>query len=260
MSFETRDHVWEKVINALAAHPLGALVGPERMARLIGLNSLWRAYSSLAPGVEDFDARLLKALDIHWQVRGGDIGSIPSDGPLLVVGNHPSGGAEGLVAHAILAARRDDWRVIGNRLLSVVPEISARQIGVFQGGGNPLVLVEAARHLRAGGALLMFPAGTVAHWRVGKGYGEAPWHPSATGLARITGAVVQPLHFTVRTTLRWKFLSAVSRVARTALLPRELGDLRGETVLVDISAPLSDPRAAVNWFARRQRDDSRQLR
>ena len=245
---ELRHSVRDRALARIAQHPVGRMIGPARVARWAGLNPLWQAYAGLDAGAVDFEKRLLAALDIGWRIGEGTCAEIPRHGGLLIVGNHPTGGAEGLIAQALIGAVRDDWMVLGNRVIALLPELAHRQIGVSRGQADGIAMVAAARHLRQGGALLMFPAGTVAHWQPGRGYAEAPWHPSAAGLARLSGAVVQPLCFTARTTLRWKILSAISRTARTALLPRELLAQRGRTITVDIPAPMLDKKAIVNWF------------
>ena len=248
---DDRARVWERAISAMAGHPVIQRLGPVRIARLAGLADLWRVYSQMADNGGDFDARLLEALGVGWRVTEGDAAQIPATGPLLVVGNHPTGGAEGLIAQALLGRRRDDWRVIGNQMVATLPEYAARQIGVGLQADPGRAMIAAVRHLRAGGSLLMFPAGTVAHWQAGRGYAEAPWHPSAARLARLCGAAVQPLQFHAATTLRWKLLSAISRPARTVLLPRELLAQRGRTVDVAIQPLLTDPAAIATYFAAR---------
>ena len=248
---ELRHSVRDRAFARIAQHPVGRMVGPARVTRWAGLDPLWQAYASLDAGAVDFESRLLAALDIGWRIGEGTSATIPRQGGLLVVGNHPTGGAEGLIAQALIGAVRDDWRVLGNRTIALLPELANRQIGVNRRPANGIAMVEAARHLRQGGVLLMFPAGTVAHWQPGRGYAEAPWHPSAAGLARLSGATVQPLCFTACTTMRWKILSAISRTARTALLPRELLAQRGRTIIVDIAEPLLDEQASQDWFQTR---------
>ena len=243
-----RHAVRDRALARIAQHPVGRMIGPARVMRWAGLDPLWQAYAGLPMGAADFEKRLLAALNIGWRIGEGTSATIPRQGGLLVVGNHPTGAAEGLIAQALIGSVRDDWRVLGNRTIAVLPELAHRQIGVSPGQAESIAMVAAARHLRQGGALLMFPAGTVAHWQPGRGYAEAPWHPSAMGLARLSGAAVQPLCFTARTTLRWKILSAISRKARTALLPKELLAQRGRTIMLDVPAPVFDRKEIDKWL------------
>lgn len=92
------------------------------------------------------------------EVRGGPP---PAAGPLLVVANHP-----GLLDAAALATAiaRADLRIlaIARPFLRALPSIAAH---LFPVGATPAARIAAlraaARHLRAGGALLTFPAGRI---------------------------------------------------------------------------------------------------
>lgn len=240
--------VWNNILRAIAQHPVAAVLGKDRVARWSGLHSLWQIYRGVPADTSDFAASLLSGLEITWEITGGKSADIPARGPLVVVANHPTGGAEGLIAMSLLNRRRGDMRVFSNRLLDHVPELALRQFNVGDAGDARRAMVAAVRHLQAGGAVLMFPAGTVAHWQRRRGYAEAPWHPSAARLALLTGAAVQPLAFRGRTTWRWKLLSAVSRHARTGLLPRELLAQRGQTIRVDIGTKMLLPAEIETYF------------
>lgn len=249
---DPRRAIWKRALDTISKYLVGRVFGAERVARWAGLTALWDLYYRLEPNEKRFEARMLAALDIEWRVGKGNTAKIPKNGGLLIVANHPSGGAEGLIAQALVGAVRDDWRVIGNHNLARLPELASRQIGITGSQADSIAMVIAARHLKQGGALLMFPAGTVAHWQLKRGYSEAPWHPSAARLARVSGATVQPLYFTTTTTLHWKIASAISRKARSFLLPRELLAQRGRTVMVDIDYSMRDPVVISSWFAQRE--------
>ena len=81
-------------------------------------------------------------------------------GPLLVVANHP-----GLFdALALFASTgRDDLSILAARrpLLTALPNLSRRLLSIDPGASGSVALKKAVRHLRAGGALLHFPAGQI---------------------------------------------------------------------------------------------------
>ena len=92
-------------------------------------------------------------------VRGKE--EVPRGGPLLVVSNHP-GLADAVALFA--AMPREDIRVIAaERLfLSALPNTSKALIPVPDGpGGRSKAVRAAARHLRAGGAVITFPGGRI---------------------------------------------------------------------------------------------------
>ncbi len=93
------------------------------------------------------------------EVEGGE--NIPLSGPLLVLSNHP-GMTDTLLLFASL--KRPDLRVIAARrpFLEALPNVSRRLIFVpEQDGGRMAVVRDVVSHLRAGGAILTFPAGQI---------------------------------------------------------------------------------------------------
>ena len=86
--------------------------------------------------------------------------AIPASGPLVVVSNHP-----GLFdALALFASTgRDDLSILAARrpLLTALPNLSRRLLSIDPGASGSVALKRAVRHLRAGGALLHFPAGQI---------------------------------------------------------------------------------------------------
>lgn len=120
----------------------------------------------------------------------------PPSGPLLVVANHP-----GLLDGAALFATlpRPDLRVlaVARPFLRALPHVAEIVIPVGDTpAGRGAALRAAARHLRAGGALLMFPAGRIEPDPLvlaGAEASLADWSNSIDLLARLAGpATVVP--------------------------------------------------------------------
>ncbi len=87
--------------------------------------------------------------------------SVPREGPLLVVSNHP-GLADAVALFA--AMPRDDLRVIAAErpFLSALPNTSGALISIPDApNGRSKAVRAAARHLRAGGAVITFPGGRI---------------------------------------------------------------------------------------------------
>ena len=101
--------------------------------------------------------------------RGDNLQEIPASGPLLIVANHPLGGLEGIALARLMGQIRPDLRVLTNRLLRLIPELADIFIGVDVLSGdaaaaNVAGIKQVHRHLKGGGAVLIFPAGTVSAW------------------------------------------------------------------------------------------------
>ncbi len=101
----------------------------------------------------------LKRLSRNNRIEGQE--NVPRGGPLLLVSNHP-GLADAVALFA--ATPRDDLRVIAadRPLLKALPNTSRHLLIVAKtSAGRPGVARAAARHLRAGGAVLTFPGGRI---------------------------------------------------------------------------------------------------
>ena len=87
--------------------------------------------------------------------------SVPREGPVLIVSNHP-GLADAVALFS--AIPRDDLRVIaaGRPFLDALPNTARRLIIVTEAqAGRSVALRSAARHLKSGGAVLTFPGGRI---------------------------------------------------------------------------------------------------
>lgn len=161
--------------------------------RALGLARLDALYASL-PSTRDpggFLAAARECLDLHCDVLEQGQQAIPAAGPLLVVCNHPFGGADGLLLTEFVLARRPDLRVLGNRELARIPELAALLLPVEilgacgRGSAENLRGVRnALRWLQRGGTLLLFPAGEVASMRAVEGVTDQRWHALAGWLVR----------------------------------------------------------------------------
>jgi putative hemolysin len=159
-----------------------------------------------AEGQGEFLDRTLKVVNVALDIGGPGRGDIPVDGPLIVVANHPYGGLEGIILAKILLAVRKDVRMLANYLLQGVPDLKDLFISVdpFVSAGpsvrrNVAGLRGALAWLQKSGALIIFPAGEVAHLQFRKGVVSDPsWTDSVGWLARRTGATVFPAFFSGR--------------------------------------------------------------
>jgi hypothetical protein len=89
------------------------------------------------------------------------VGNVPREGPLLLVANHPGLG-DSLALFA--TAPRPDLRVIAAKrpFLDALPNTSRYLLTLDEASPGRLGIVRAAgRHLKRGGAVLMFPGGKI---------------------------------------------------------------------------------------------------
>lgn len=224
------------------------------LSRLLALDELGRLYASLPLGSADtFSKRALDALGTDMAVEHDGFQHIPRTGPLIVVANHPRGALDGLVLDTLLRRVRPDVRLMANSVLARIPELRSTCFFVdpFDTSGSTgrsLAGLRAAHGwLRDGGALILFPAGEVAHERNAAGtLRERSWSRTLDRLAAPSGAAIVPIYIAGENSARFYQAGRVHPLLRTLLLPRELLRACGERVKVRVgpAVPQSDGTAA----------------
>jgi putative hemolysin len=208
--------------------------------------TVWRTlYEQVQAGTGPFASRVLRALDVQVDVGPDDLLRIPASGPLLVAANHPHGALDGLALASIVGAVRSDVRVVANHLLAGIPELRDLCFFVdpFDRGGSAsrsrAGLRSAHLWLRRGGALVIFPAGEVAHGiRAGRRYRDSEWRHTAGRLALATGAQVLPAFVEGANSRLFYLAGRLHAALRTALLAHELINKRGATIAVRVGEPM----------------------
>lgn len=242
-----RDAVAGSVLDLRAALPRGLrwMKGP--IERALGVTAA-RAALGEAAYLEgkDFVEGLLAALEIQPDLAA--CGEIPASGPLVVVANHHFGTVDAMLALSIVLPVRPDLKVVANLALADFPQLRGLTIPVpvsrarhDEGGDGARKLV---RHLRAGGAVLIFPAGRVAE-RGRRGVVEDhPWSPGVGRLVRLCGAAVVPLAFEGGNSRSFYLARRVHFRLGTLLLLRELLNKRGRRIPVRIGEPIPYAQAS----------------
>lgn len=152
--------------------------------------------------------------------------NIPSKGPLMIVANHPLGAIEGIILARLLLKYRPDIKVVTNDILLRFPEFKSLFIGVnilSKKRDNSKPLKEINNHLTKGGAVLMFPAGTVSHLDAKtRKIVDPQWRTTAARLAMEHGAPCLPVHIKGRNRYRFYITGWINKVLRTLMLPRAM--------------------------------------
>ena len=214
-----------------------------RIVAIRGLGRLHEKIHRLPPELGFYD-RMVQAQELRITVEPG-MEAIPATGPLLLVANHPFGMLEGIILGYLLSKRRQDWKIMTTSLVAAFPELRNQYVIV-----DPFSTAESARlnrqglresleHLRAGGLLVIFPAGAVAHWQWSqKRVAEAPWAPNIMRLIRRAQAPVLPLFFAGRNSVLFYSLGVLHPLIRTAMLARQMLNKQGHSLLVRVGLPI----------------------
>lgn len=168
----------------------------------------------------------------------------PKQGPLIIIANHPFGVVDPVMLARWAAQFRPELKVMTNSLLLAMKELKDHVIAVDPFGGeaaakrNLAPMKDAIRHLRAGGALVIFPAGEVASYRPGRGIEEPPWTNHLGSLVRRTQATVLPVFFPGSNSALFHAAGLIHPRLRTSLLLREFCNRVGTKVTLRVGNPI----------------------
>lgn len=188
----------------------------------------------------------LKKLQIRYDFPPERLAMIPKEGPLVILANHPFGVLDGLLlghlaslvrprfhffVHALLV--RQDER-LNQFLLPVDFSETKEALETNLGSRNA-----AIARIRAGEALVIFPAGGVM--TAPKGWGvaeELEWKRFVAKIIQQTKATVVPVYFHGQNSRIFHLASRVSTRLRTGLLLHEVRNKIGREVKLTIGAPV----------------------
>ena len=216
------------------------------------LNKVYADIAAMEDGLT-FPEKALKKLNVSYNITDEDRARIKSEGPVIVVANHPFGGIEGIILASILRSIRDDVKFMANFLLNYIPEMQDMLISVnpFKSAtsakNNVKPIRECIRWVSDGGMLVVFPAGVVSHFDVQKGIITDPaWSTSIARIIRKTKSPVHPVFFRGTNSATFHMAGVVHPLLRTAMLPNELFNKNNENIQVRIGELL--PFEKINLF------------
>lgn len=192
-------------------------------------------------------------LGLSVSVQGLD--NLPAKGAAVVICNHPTGVADGVAVYDALKGRRPDLTFYANAdALRVCPRLDEALI--------PVEWVEAKRTLadtrrvlertraalKAGQALMIFPAGRLAT-KVDGRLTDKPWQASAVSIARWSDAPIVPMHLTGPWSTLFHLFDGRFQELRDITLFHEMLNKRGRRFSLIVGKPIAakalDPDAAM---------------
>ncbi|GLQ34400.1 hypothetical protein GCM10007939_06830 [Amylibacter marinus] len=183
---------------------------------------------------------------IEYDFIKGSPQNIPTEGPLVVVANHPFGILDGLAMGNLLAERRDDFQIIANNVFQRASEIDRFILPISfestrQGAKVNLETRRiAVRNLRAGGAVAVFPGGTVSTASRPMGAARDPqWRNFTAKIISESQATVLPVYFDGSNSRLFQMASHLHQHLRVALLIREFKRSIRRPVRIAIGQPIT---------------------
>ena len=193
------------------------------------------------------------------------IAHIPTEGPLVIVSNHPFGILDGLALGRILSMTRGgEFKILAHRVFRRARELDRVILPIsfdYTQEAN-LINIEsrrtALRYLADGGAIGVFPGGTVSTSATLFSRPMDPvWRTFTARMISRSGATVVPMYFDGANSRFFQLVSHLHNTLRLALLIKEFGDRVGDVVPATIGAPLpraelearrGDPRAMMEFL------------
>ena len=202
-----------------------------RMLRA-GLDRLLSYQKTIDIGTSYLDMPILDLMAdlagrIARRVSAKGIDHVPTEGPALVVANHPTGIADGVVMHHLLMRRRSDAFIYTNAdILRILPQFGEIIVPVewredkrsVTKTRETMALTRAA--LERGRMGVIFPSGRLAR-RHGMRLQERPWMASAAMIARKFALPVVPVHIRARNSALFYAFDAIHPTLRDITLFHE---------------------------------------
>ena len=195
---------------------------------------------------EDFWRVITDRYGLTLDVIGGALDKIPSEGPLIVVANHPYGVLDGLMLGRILSERRGgDFRILAHRVFRKSPDLERVILPIsFEESkeaarANLETRAEALRYLGAGGAIGIFPGGTVSTAaRPFSDPMDPGWRTFTAKMISKSGATVVPIFFVGTNSRLFQIASHLHFTLRMGMLIREFKRRAGTPVKVVVGEPI----------------------
>lgn len=197
----------------------------------------------------DYIDRILEFFGFSYVVRHSEKERIPASGRVVIVANHPVGTLDGLTLLKMVSDLRVDVKIVGEDALTRIGPLSPVLLPLLSGGENHTEMDAIHAHLKAEGALIIFPADEVSRMGL-TGIRDGTWSTTFLTIAEHAHAPILPVFVDARNSLLFYALSFLAnplstfwrfretfRHAENALVVR-IGELIDPIVHEDLNLPL----------------------
>ncbi|NVO26929.1 acyltransferase [Donghicola sp. C2-DW-16] len=193
----------------------------------------------------DFWQVMVERYRLSLDLIGGSLDNIPKSGPLIVVSNHPYGILDGLMMGHILSKTRGDFRILANSVFRRAEDLNRIVLPISFDETKEAVKLNletrkaALDYLAAGGAIGVFPGGTVSTSATPFSQPMDPgWRSFTAKMIAKSGAVVVPIYFDGHNSRMFQLASHLHLALRMGLLIREFRARVGTPVRVVVGEPI----------------------
>ena len=219
----------------------------ENITGRIGLIRKAKGYEHEIVLGESFWNIMLKRYGLSLEILDGNFSSIPKDGPLILVANHPFGILDGLILGYILSKSRQDFKILANQVFCKSDDLNDIILPISfdetkeASKMNIATRLSALNFLDNGGAIGVFPGGTVSTAQNPFGVPMDPgWRSFTAKMITRSDAQVVPIFFEGHNSRLFQVASHIHYNLRMGLLIKEFKSKVGNPVKIAIGNPLSD--------------------
>ena len=231
----------------------------------IGLIRKAKGYDDDVAAGNDFWQVMTDRYGISLDVVGGSLDNIPISGPLILVSNHPYGILDGLVMGRILSERRGgDFRVLAHRVFRRSADLEKVILPISFDETKEAAQLNletrktAISYLQSGGAIGVFPGGTVSTAATPFAKPMDPsWRTFTAKMIAKSGATVVPVFFDGRNSRLFQLASHLHNTLRTGMFVREFRARINKPVRIVVGEPIpqsllaryqKDPKACMDFL------------
>lgn len=220
--------------------------GPSRAAltRLLGYDRTVALAEYLRDRPADEIMATMGAL-LAQDVKVRGLGHVPRHGPALVVANHPTGIADGIILSHVLGQLRDDAFFYANSdILRVLPQMAdviapvEWRIEKRSHARTRETMAYTRSALEAGRLGVIFPSGRLAKRR-GLNLYERPWMASAAMIARKFDVPVIPVNIRARNSALFYLFDLIHPTLRDITLFYETLNKAHQPFRITVGEPIS---------------------
>ncbi|MFC3613853.1 lysophospholipid acyltransferase family protein [Lutimaribacter marinistellae] len=207
----------------------------------------------------------LDTMGIDLLTPAEQIARIPTEGPVVVVANHPHGMVDGMILADLIGRVRQDYRILTRSVLTGLDEAATSFMIPVPFPHDPEaqkkmldMRAKAMAHLGEGGVVALFPSGVVMSSDSWLGPAlERDWNVFTAKMIRRSGARVVPIYFPGRNSRAYQIANRISPVLRQGLLLHEIVRSCNKPQAPVIGEPVSDqdmqllerdPRGFMTWL------------
>ncbi len=188
----------------------------ERVTGKKKLEKLYKQYANKENNPQTFWTDIINILEIKIINKSNNKLSIPKDGSLMVIANHPFGIIDGLILCSLVSNYRNDFKIMTHETLKFLPQLEKYILPVDFSGtdkktlkNNLMTARKAKEHLKNEGILIIFPSGSVSVAKSLRSEAvDDEWKTFPAKLAHETKSDILPIYFDGKNGLLFHFFAS----------------------------------------------------